>query len=126
MSPCRDERPAVLGRFFAFDAKGTGLRATWRPARGFVNLSLWRGDTCVETFHLTPADAAQLVSFLVHGMAATAPPPAPPAPVRLVRDDDPPAGQAAGARSLSRSARGARKRLATVLDRLSHQVRPGD
>jgi hypothetical protein len=50
--------PAANVRYFAVDDQGTGLRATWRHERGFVNLSLWRGDTCVETFRLAPDDAA--------------------------------------------------------------------
>ena len=60
------------GRHFAFDERGVALRATWRLDRGFVNLSLWRDDTCVETFHLTPAEASRLVTFLVSGMADVA------------------------------------------------------
>ncbi|HWK90612.1 MAG TPA: amino acid permease, partial [Longimicrobium sp.] len=31
---------------------------------GFVNLSLWSDDRCVQTFHLTPAEAGRLVGFL--------------------------------------------------------------
>jgi hypothetical protein len=58
-----------VGRHLAVDERGVGLRATWRLDHGFVNLSLWRGETCVETFHLTPAAAAELVSFLARGLA---------------------------------------------------------
>jgi len=61
------ELPA--GRHLAVDERGVGLRATWRLDRGFVNLSLWREGVCVETFHLTPAAAAELVAFLAHGLA---------------------------------------------------------
>lgn len=60
------------GRHFALDERGVALRATWRLDRGFVNLSLWRDDTCVETFHLTPNEASRLVAFLVSGMADVA------------------------------------------------------
>ena len=60
------------GRHFALDERGVALRATWRLDRGFVNLSLWRDDTCVETFHLTPTEASRLVTFLVSGMADAA------------------------------------------------------
>lgn len=66
------------GRFLAIDAQGHALRATWRPTHGFVNLSLWRDDRCVETFHLTPTDASDLIAFLVAGFAASVPTPAPP------------------------------------------------
>jgi len=52
-----------------------GLRATWRVERGFVNLSLWRRDMCVETFHLTPVEASRLVAFLVDGLARAVPEP---------------------------------------------------
>ncbi len=61
------------GRYLAVDEQGHALRATWRPARGFVNLSLWRDDRCVETFHLTPTDASDLIAFLVAGFAASVP-----------------------------------------------------
>lgn len=57
------------GRHLAMDERGVGLRATWHTDRAFVNISLWRDDTCVETFHLTPAEAAQLVGFLADGLA---------------------------------------------------------
>ena len=65
-----------VDRYLAVDDDGRGLRATWRPAHGFVNISLWRGTQCVETFHLTPGDAAGLVAFLVGAFAAAVPPPA--------------------------------------------------
>lgn len=58
-----------VGRHLAVDERGIGLRATWRLDRGFVNLSLWRGDLCVETFHMTPAAAAELIAFLAGGLA---------------------------------------------------------
>jgi hypothetical protein len=63
------------GRHLAVDERGIGLRATWHLSRGFVNLSLWRGDRCVETFHLTPAEAGRLVNFLVSGLAEAVPEP---------------------------------------------------
>jgi hypothetical protein len=75
-----------VGRILAVDDRGVGLRCTWHLERGFINLSLWRDDTCVETFHLAPGDAARLVSFLVTGMAdaieepATTPVPESPPP----------------------------------------------
>ena len=60
-----------LTRHLAVDERGTGLRLTWRPERGFVNLSLWRGDRCVETFHLSPSAAAEVIGFLARGLADT-------------------------------------------------------
>src|SRR3954451_22688635 len=62
-------RHLPVGRILAIDERGIGMRCTWHLERGFINLSLWRDDTCVETFHLTPADAANLVSFLASGLA---------------------------------------------------------
>lgn len=89
-------RQLPVGRILAVDERGIGMRATWHLERGFINLSLWRADECVETFHLTPTYAAKLVSFLVTGLAevveAPAPTPleaAPPPPswwVRLRRE----------------------------------------
>jgi hypothetical protein len=58
-----------VGRHLAVDERGVGLRATWRLDHGFINLSLWRDGRCVETFHLTPAAAAELVGFLAKGLA---------------------------------------------------------
>lgn len=69
--------PQDLARYFAVDERGTGMRATWRPAHGFVNLSLWRDEECIETFHLSPTEAAALVSFLTHSLASSVPVPAP-------------------------------------------------
>jgi hypothetical protein len=75
--PCEDgamteaafERPRTLptGRLLAIDEQGVGLRATWHLDRGFVNLSLWRHDRCVETFHLSIEDAGRLTGFLIDG-----------------------------------------------------------
>jgi hypothetical protein len=62
--------PAARALFV--DERGMGLRATWHPERGIVNLSLWRDDRCVETFWLPVADAGRLVSFLVDGLADAA------------------------------------------------------
>lgn len=58
-----------VGRHLAVDERGVGLRATWRLDRGFLNLSLWRDDVCVESFHLSPAAAADLIAFLATGLA---------------------------------------------------------
>lgn len=61
-----------VGRHFSIDERGVALRATWHLDQGFVNVSLWRDDRCSETFHLAPAEAAELVSFLVTGLAGAA------------------------------------------------------
>jgi hypothetical protein len=65
--------PEIMGRYLAVDEKGTGLRATWRPAQGFTNLSLWRGDVCVETFHLSSEQMGELIAFLGTSLAASCP-----------------------------------------------------
>ncbi|HWI03312.1 MAG TPA: hypothetical protein VNT52_05705 [Acidimicrobiales bacterium] len=70
------EHPTRI-RHLAIDERGIGLRATWRLERGFVNISLWRHDRCVETFRLTPAEATRLVGFIVEGLARAVPEPAP-------------------------------------------------
>jgi hypothetical protein len=89
-------REVPTGSLIAVDERDIGLRATWRLEHGFVNLSLWRDDCCVETFHLTPATAARMVTFLVEGLAevatvlpmaavTTLPAPAPPRTQRVRR-----------------------------------------
>ena len=61
MAEVRQVRP---GRALFVDDRGHGLQATWHASQGFVNLSLWRDDRCVETFRLSAAEAARLVDFL--------------------------------------------------------------
>ncbi|MGH9157907.1 MAG: hypothetical protein ACRD1K_19200 [Acidimicrobiales bacterium] len=46
------------------DGRGAALRATWHAEAGLVVLSVWRGDNCVGTVRLTPAEADRLGSFL--------------------------------------------------------------
>jgi hypothetical protein len=65
-------RQLPVGRSLFVDERGMGLRATWHPERGIVNLSVWRDDRCVETFWLPVADVGRLVSFLVGGLADVA------------------------------------------------------
>jgi hypothetical protein len=65
-------RRLPAGRALFVDERGMGLRATWHPERGIVNLSVWRDDRCVETFWLSMADAGRLASFLVTGLAEVA------------------------------------------------------
>ena len=65
-------RQLPVGRALFVDERGLGLRATWHPERGIVNLSVWREDRCVETFWLSLADAGRLASFLVTGLADVA------------------------------------------------------
>ena len=74
-----------VGRALFVDERGMGLRATWHLDRGIVNLSVWRGDRCAETFWLSVTDAGDLVQFLVSGLTeataqlvSTPPPPTEP------------------------------------------------
>ena len=66
-----------VDHFHAVDERGALLRASWHHEHGFVNVSLWRGETCVETFRLEPAEAARLVAFLSGAVASSMPPPRP-------------------------------------------------
>ena len=65
-------RQLPVGRALFVDERGVGLRATWHPERGIVNLSVWRDDRCVETFWLSIGDAGRLATFLVAGLADAA------------------------------------------------------
>ena len=65
-------RQLPVGRALFVDERGVGLRATWHPERGIVNLSVWREDRCVETFWLSIGDAGRLATFLVAGLADAA------------------------------------------------------
>lgn len=78
---------AELERHFVVDDEGRGLRATWRPDRGFINLSIWRDQRCVETFHLTPADAGKLIGFMAGALTAAVPIP-PQRHLRLAHDGE--------------------------------------
>lgn len=60
--------PLPVGRELFVDERGVGLRATWHLEHGFVNVSIWRGDSCTETFHMSVPDAARLVGFLAEGL----------------------------------------------------------
>jgi hypothetical protein len=65
-------RQLPVGRLLAVDERGIGMRATWHLERGFLNVSLWRDDVCVETFHLTPNEAARLAAFIADGLGQAA------------------------------------------------------
>lgn len=65
-------------RFLAIDERSVGIRVTSRLDQGFLNLSLWRGSHCAETFHLDPGSAAKLVGFLVEAVVSDPGPPRAP------------------------------------------------
>jgi hypothetical protein len=58
-----------LRREYIADGERSGLRATWHMESGRMVISLWRGEECVATSHLTPAEAGRLSSFLTSGLA---------------------------------------------------------
>jgi hypothetical protein len=56
-------------REFITDGGRSELRATWHNEAGYVVISLWRGNTCVATSHLTPKEAGRLATFITGGLA---------------------------------------------------------
>lgn len=115
-------------RHLSSDEQGVGLRATWRPGLGFVNLSLWRGQRCTETFRLTPVEAAKLVGFLASSLASAAPEPhldtvlrAVP-PLRAVGADASPPGADWTFLDIKERVRG---RAADRLEELANRLRGG-
>jgi len=121
-----EQQQLPVGRHLAVDERGVLLRATWRLDHGFINLSLWRDDTCVETFHLTPAAAAELVSFLASGLAdATAV--ASAARLTAIQggsEDSPPPPTARLADQMRTTSRSVRSWLAGVLGTAADKVDP--
>lgn len=60
---------SVQHREFITDGDRSALRATWHNDAGYVVISLWRGETCVATSHLTPKEAGRLATFITGGLA---------------------------------------------------------
>lgn len=58
-----------LRRELIADGARSQLRATWHLESGDLVLSLWRGEECVATSHLTPPEAGRLAGFLTGGLA---------------------------------------------------------
>ena len=121
------ESGAVLGappvhRHLGVDERGVGLQATWRPRHGFVNMSLWREDRCVETFRLTPSEAARLVGFLADSLASGVPAPEGPQ-LRCVGDPPARARRSRIGPALARTSRDVRAGVARGLEELARRVR---
>jgi hypothetical protein len=59
---------------WAWDLRGEGraVRISAHLDVGVMNLSLWRGGTCVGTAQLLPGDVARLASGLTEGLAEMA------------------------------------------------------
>lgn len=106
----------VQPRHFAVDERGIGLRATWHPEHGFVNVSLWSGDRCVQTFRLTPLEAGRFVGYLAGVLADAVPAPAARPPLAAVPalPDDGPTDRLAVVR----------RQVAAVLDLAARRLRP--
>lgn len=112
--------PGVRGRrYILLDERGVGMRATWHPGHGFINVSLWRDDRCVETFHLAPDAASDLIAFVIRALASSVPEPT-QEPLRVVRDTD---GQGSSDRDPSTIWAGLRHRLADDLDAIATRLR---
>lgn len=112
--------PGVHGRtFMTLDERGLGLRATWHPARGFINVSLWRADRCVETFHLSPLASSDLTAFIVRTLASSIPEPT-QSRLRVVRDGD----SSFRHRRLNGLLPRVRRKLAEDLEALARRLNP--
>jgi hypothetical protein len=110
-----------VGRHLAVDERGVGMRVTWRLDHGFVNLSLWRAEQCVETFHLTPAAAAELVGFLARGLADAT---TVAAMAQLASLDAARAREPSLADRVTAAARRTRARAASALGRAADRIDP--
>jgi hypothetical protein len=59
-------------REYIADGARSELRATWHRESGLVVVSMWRGDACVASSHLSPAEAARLGNFITSSLADAA------------------------------------------------------
>jgi len=59
-------------REYISDGDRSELRATWHRESGVVVVSLWRGDGCVASSHLAPAEAGRLGNFITTSLADAA------------------------------------------------------
>jgi hypothetical protein len=66
--------PIPLHGRWAWDLRGEGraVRVSTHVEEGLLNVSLWRGETCVGSARLLPAEASRLVRGLTDGLAALA------------------------------------------------------
>ena len=53
---------------------GRVVRVAAHPDEGMVGLSIWRGDHCVATHQMSPADVPALIALLADALAACVPP----------------------------------------------------
>lgn len=59
-------------REYISDGARSELRATWHRESGIVVVSLWRGDGCVASSHLSPVEAGRLSNFITSSLADAA------------------------------------------------------
>lgn len=59
-------------REYASNGDRSSMRATWHHRTGYVVISLWRGNECVATSHLSATEAARLSTFITGGLAEIA------------------------------------------------------
>lgn len=100
------------------DGDGSAMRATWHRDAGYVVISLWRGDTCVASSHLTPREAGRLASFITGGLAELA--------MEAHRDGPGVAREAEGrslARRLNDNLRNWRRSVAVSLESIARRLR---
>ena len=114
MDTAEIQLPRVQPRHFAVDERGVGLRATWHPEHGFVNVSLWSGNRCVQTFRLTPVEAGRLVGYLAGVLADAV-----PAPRRHLA-----AAPEAVEDGVTDRLSAVRRQVATALDRAARRLTP--
>lgn len=100
-----------------FDEQEVLFRATWRPLHGFFNISLWRDGRVVETFHLTPEAASDLLSFVTRALVSSVP--APSSHLRVVPSSDSPRPRPSDWRVPARI----RERLADSLESAAQRLR---
>ncbi len=117
MDPAAVYHLPVQPRHFALDERGVGLRATWHADHGFVNVSLWTGNRCVQTFHLTPVEAGRLVGFLAAVLAEAVPERGHPSAVAAVAQPE------GGASPWLHRLGELRRELARTLDRAARLLR---
>jgi hypothetical protein len=63
-------------RVFVEDSRHNGgyLRATWHPGRRIFTISTWTGEVCTGAVRVPAAQAPELVSLVVDGLAELAVP----------------------------------------------------
>lgn len=69
--PAPSPAPAAGEVFLDPRGEGRAMRVTGHPESQTVVVSLWRGERCVGTHRLGPADIGRLVQALVDGLVTS-------------------------------------------------------